>query len=419
MNKPLEPPAVWVSDVLINLADYHNGAAFSDRHWAKDGLPIIRIENINNEDSEPDRYQGPVLNKNYIDTGDLIFSWSATLKVVIWDRGPAVLNQHLYKVVPKEIIQRDLLFQILNFNMGRLASQSQGSTMKHVTRKELSKFKVVYPVGVHYQQKIARILKTIDRAIEKTEALIEKYQQVKAGLMYDLFTRGIGPDGQLRPPREQAPELYHETPIGWFPKEWDCNSFKWGLSAAPKNGYSPKEVDAWQGVCALGLGCLTKYGFRPWQIKNAPVSLLGHSALLQDGDFLISRANTPGLVGLCGLYRDVGYPAIYPDLMMRLRLNDRLNASFLEKYLLSPFVRQRVSAIAVGTSESMVKINSKNLKELMLIFPSIDEQARIVKGLEPVEKQISSLESQLSKLIKQKSGLMHDLLTGIVQVNSD
>ncbi len=64
------------------------------------------------------------------------------------------------------------------------------------------------------------ILSTIDTAIEQTEALIEKYQHIKAGLMHDLFTRGVLPNGQLRPPREQAPELYQETAIGWIPREW-------------------------------------------------------------------------------------------------------------------------------------------------------------------------------------------------------
>ena len=47
--------------------------------------------------------------------------------------------------------------------------------------------------------------------------------------MHDLFTRGIGPDGQLRPPREQAPELYQETPIGWIPKEWEYELWKVSL----------------------------------------------------------------------------------------------------------------------------------------------------------------------------------------------
>ena len=84
-------------------------------------------------------------------------------------------------------------------------------------------FKV--PADYGHQEKIARILQTIDQTIEKTEALIEKYQHIKAGLMHDLFTRGIGADGKLRPPHEQAPELYQQTPIGWIPKEWEQLKF--------------------------------------------------------------------------------------------------------------------------------------------------------------------------------------------------
>ena len=71
------------------------------------------------------------------------------------------------------------------------------------------------------QRRIAEILSTVDEAIEQTEALIAKYQQIKAGLMHDLFTRGVTPDGHLRPTRTQAPHLYKESPLGWIPKEWE------------------------------------------------------------------------------------------------------------------------------------------------------------------------------------------------------
>ena len=57
--------------------------------------------------------------------------------------------------------------------------------------------------------------------IEQTETLIAKYQQIKAGLMHDLFTRGVTPDGKLRPTRAEAPQLYQESPLGWIPKEWE------------------------------------------------------------------------------------------------------------------------------------------------------------------------------------------------------
>ncbi|MCB0155950.1 MAG: restriction endonuclease subunit S, partial [Anaerolineae bacterium] len=244
-------------------------------------------------------------------------------------------------------------------------------------------------------------------------------QQIKVGLMNDLFTRGIGPNDNLRPPREQAPELYQETPIGCIPKEWKFKPLEYGLSASPKNGFSPKELESWQDLYVLGLSCLTRNGFEPLQLKNAPKNALLSGAKLEDGDFLISRSNTQELVGLCGIYRDVGYDAIYPDLMMRLRFNHNLVDVFIEKYLLSKAARQRISAIAVGTSGSMVKINSTTLKALKVIYPKPDEQIAIVDRLRPIEKQIRCLEIQLSKLIKIRSGTMLDLLTGKVPVKAN
>jgi type I restriction enzyme, S subunit len=294
----------------------------------------------------------------------------------------------------------------------------QGSSVIHISANHLASIPLRLP-PIRQQQHIANIFQTIDRTITHTEALIEKYQQIKAGLMHDLFTRGIGADGKLRPPRDQAPEMYRESSIGWIPKEWGFEALNYGLSASPENGYSPKEVENWQDVYVLGLGCLTRNGFSPIQLKNAPINSLFSGAKLEDGDFLISRSNTQELVGLCGIYHDIGHNVIYPDLMIKLRFNQNLVSEFLEKYLLSKASRQRISAIAVGTSASMVKINATTLKALKVVYPSSDEQLKIVKNLKPIENQINCLKIQLDKLIKQKFGLMHDLLTGKVQVNSE
>jgi type I restriction enzyme S subunit len=72
------------------------------------------------------------------------------------------------------------------------------------------------------QRKIARILSTIDGQIEKTEAIIAKYQAIKQGMLQDLFTRGIDVrTGQLRPRYEDAPALYKESALGMIPREWE------------------------------------------------------------------------------------------------------------------------------------------------------------------------------------------------------
>lgn len=284
---------------------------------------------------------------------------------------------------------------------------------------ELAKCRITLP-PYEQQRKIATILTGIDIAIEKTEALIAKYQQIKAGLMHDLFTRGVLPNGQLRPPHSEALELYQETAIGWIPREWRIATLGECISGSPKNGYSPREVDTWEGIYVLGLGCLTREGFEAKQLKNAPrAAAIQSGALLRSGDFLISRANTPELVGLCGVYVDLGSPAIYPDLMMRLTLLDFIDSYFLEAQLLLPATRSRLTALAVGTSSSMAKLNAASIKQFQVFVPPLDEQRLALKKLKVIQQSIHSYRVGLSKLRSQKLGLMQDLLTGKVPVLVD
>ncbi|WP_052018768.1 restriction endonuclease subunit S [Erwinia mallotivora] len=122
----------------------------------------------------------------------------------------------------------------VELNVDYLHRRSQGSTFAAVSTDDLK----TVPVPIFEpkkQKKIAAILTVIDATIEKTEALIAKYQQLKAGLMHDLFTRGLLPNGQLRPPRSQAPEQYQETEIGWIPKAWVVSTLEELLAPLPNN----------------------------------------------------------------------------------------------------------------------------------------------------------------------------------------
>ena len=209
----------WQRPSLSDLAQYINGFAFKPSDWSKEGTKIIRIEQLNNPNGEYDFFDGYFPEINRISNEDLIFSWSATLKVVIWKHGEGVLNQHLFKVIPNTNVDKYLLYFLLDFNMEALGGGSHGSTMKHIKRRELTTFKVNIPPLLQ-QRKIARILTTADNLIESTEAAIAKYEAIKKGMMHDLFTCGVDAHGRLRPPYEQAPELYKQSELGWIPKEW-------------------------------------------------------------------------------------------------------------------------------------------------------------------------------------------------------
>lgn len=369
--------------------------------------------------------------RSQVFVGDILFTPSSETpedighSAVVTEELPNTLHSyHTVRLRPFSNKALDLRFSAWFANLHEVRKQfSQkcaGSTRYTLSIPAFESVICNIPSSLKVQKKIALHLDTVQIAIEKTEALIHKYQQIKAGLMHDLFSRGLTADGELRPPREQAPEMYQETPIGWIPKGWDWGPLLKYLNGNPKNGYSPREIDAWDGCYALGLGCLTFSGFKAMQLKYVPGGVAStRGALLGDGDFLISRANTPHLVGLCGIYGDVGASCIYPDLMMRIRPNELIYAQFLEQYLLSAEVRIRLTALAVGTSSSMVKLNSKSLLNFFISAPMIDEQRLIVQQFKKIATYLIRLENDVAKLKQKKYGLMHDLLTGKVPVKID
>ncbi|OQP75628.1 hypothetical protein IA54_010540 [Xanthomonas phaseoli pv. syngonii LMG 9055] len=267
------------------------------------------------------------------------------------------------------------------------------------------------------QEVIGSVLKVLDTAIHETEALIAKLKAVKQGLLHDLLTRGIDANGELRPPHSEAPHLYKSSPLGWIPCNWEAGPLQLWLSEKPKNGYSPKEAGEWTGCQMLGLGCLTSVGFEPSQLKNAPFADARlDSVMLSDGDLLMSRANTRQLVGLVGVYADIGTPCAYPDLMMRLKPTVGTSAQYLQFVLRSPMLRRQIQAHAVGTSESMVKISGRIVRDLVVAMPDGQEQARILDALSADSTNLDSELKVVSALRDLKFGLMDDLLTGRVRV---
>ncbi len=213
----------WETRKLTDLATFINGYAFKPDDWGKDGLPIIRIEQLKNPKAVTDYYAGKLPDKNIIDNGDLIFSWSASLFLNIWQHGKAALNQHLFKVVNHEGVDRHFLKSLIEFQLPELTNSSHGSTMQHITRKELDRFTVQLPVSEKEQIQIATILSTIDKAIEQIEIIIAKQQRIKTGLMQDLLTRGIDEHGNIR---SEATHQFKNSPLGRIPVGWGVSSLK-------------------------------------------------------------------------------------------------------------------------------------------------------------------------------------------------
>jgi len=358
-----------------------------------------------------------------VKVGDLVITKDGTIGKVAridWLPGDTSLNSHLFLVRPihPELCSARFAFYIFTSAAFRnfIESQKSGSTLAGLGESKFVRFEFPLPTLVE-QELVSSVLDTLDTAIRETEALIDKLKALKQGLLHDLLTRGIDPNGQLRPPQSEAPHLYKESPLGWIPRAWSWGTLGAWLAGKPKNGYSPKEAGGWTGIQMLGLGCLATEGFRPIQLKPAPAEDKGlGKALLSDGDLLISRANTRELVGLVGVYRDVGTPCTYPDLMMRLTPSPETSAEFLQLILQSNPVRRQIQAAASGTSESMVKISAPIVTGLKIAIPEIEEQKVILCRAKALDAQLQNELEGVKGLRALKSGLMDDLLTGRVRV---
>ncbi len=155
--------------------------------------------------------------------GDVLLSKDGTIGRVVHykeDLGVVLLSS-VAMLRPDSTLDPAFLAQVLrshifDVQLNRLQS---GSALKRLVLADIRKIEVPRP-DLDVQQRIVEILSTLDEAIDQTEAFMTKTRQIKAGLMHDLFTRGLTPNGQLRSTFEEAPQLYKESPLGWIPKEW-------------------------------------------------------------------------------------------------------------------------------------------------------------------------------------------------------
>ncbi|MDY1037779.1 restriction endonuclease subunit S [Lelliottia sp. CFBP8978] len=404
----------WSTYSLADIANYHNGYAFKPTDWAEEGTKIIRIEQLNNPDGSYDYFNGNYPSINAIKDGDLIFSWSATLKVVIWKHGPAVLNQHLFRVDEKTGFDKKFIYYVLDYNMDSISGGSHGSTMKHIRRGELSKFKIKIP-ELFIQNKIAHILSALDSSIEETEKLIKKYHKIRTGMMHDLFTRGVNSDGKLRPCRTQSPDLYKKTSIGWIPNEWSVIPFGNVVNVIdpnPSHRY-PNESEDGYPICSTEnfFGSDDFDYSKSKKVSEFVYQLQNNRCQFSSLDVIFARKGRLGLARRYGSDKKVFSHTV----VIMKPLNNKVDASWLLWLARSNWFLDGISH-EMNTNLGVPTLGVEFIKGINIPLCSMDEQAQINRLLDKIAEKIHAFEHELAKLERIKAGLLHDLLTGKVTV---
>ena len=150
-----EIPRGWRTSSVYDLATYINGAAYRafEPNEERRGLPIIKIAELKAGITAQTRFSAVEMPHKYrIDTGDILFSWSGnpdtSIDIFVWTHGPAWLNQHIFRVVPRRLHERAFVLKTLR-NLrpafAEIARNKQTTGLGHVTAEDLRRLLVVWP----------------------------------------------------------------------------------------------------------------------------------------------------------------------------------------------------------------------------------------------------------------------------------
>lgn len=349
--------------------------------------------------------------------GTLLMTSRATLGEIRIAEREACTNQGFKSLVPLPATHGPFLYYQMLQNKERYSALGIGSTFLEVNKRDTERFEVLVPPDRSTQQRIAEILSTVDEAIELTEALIAKTQQIKAGLMHDLFTRGVTVDGQLRPSRAEAPQAYKQSGLGWIPSGWEIKPLA-DLCGA----------DITYGIVQAG----------PHIDGGVPYVRTGDMA----GDRLIREdmlCTSPRIAAaytrsevrageiVCAIRATVGKVLPVPDELdganltqgtARISPKPSVDRAFLLWSLRANSTQSWLATQIKGTTFSEITLTDLRLLPVA-VPPSTDEQNAIAARMAACADQVFAGKEALKKLAQIKRGLMRDLLTGSVEVVRD
>ena len=172
---------------LGDIATYINGYAFKPEDRGDEGLPIIRIQDLTGNSYDLGFYDGEYPEKIEINDGDVLISWSASLGVYVWNRGKALLNQHIFKVAFDKLdIDKNYFVYAVRRKLDEMTSKTHGATMKHIVKKDFDATQIPYP-SLEEQAEIASNLDRVSRIIEVRKAELEKLDELIKARFVEMF----------------------------------------------------------------------------------------------------------------------------------------------------------------------------------------------------------------------------------------
>lgn len=373
-------------------------------YWNNGTIPFVKINDITNSNKYLYETKEKITEKGLknssawiVEPDSLLYSMYASYGEPIITKIPVATNQAIIALKPSNV-NLDFLYYSLMKLKHSLTKFIRESTQKNLNAGIVKNLEISVPPLVE-QHGIAEILTTVDECIRYTDLIIEKTEELKRGLMQQLFTKGIGHTN------------FKETSLGKMPDTWKINSIRDIGEVITGNTPSTKN-DEYYG---------NDYQFvSPFDITDNNYIYSTKKKLSKSG-FNITRKIPPySILVICiSSFDGIGRLTINWE---ECATNQQINAIIVKNaitdyvYYAIQFYRPYLKLLATRSGGLFAIVNKSNFEQFKIPTPPIKEQTKIAKILSSLDKKKELHRMYGKRLGKLKSGLMQILLSGKVRV---
>jgi type I restriction enzyme S subunit len=343
------------------------------------------------------------ISANVVPPGAVLVTSRASIGFVAINQMPVVTNQGFANLICKGDVHNIFVLYLIRFLRHELERLASGSTFREFSRRSLRKLTVPLP-PLGEQEKMASILSTVDDAIQNTDEIIAKTQQLKKGLIHQLLTKGIGHT------------KFKQTEIGKIPDQWDVvplkNVGEWYSGGTP----SKSKKEYWGGRIPW---------VSPKDMKRVTIDSSSKSITelgLETGSRLVPARSILVVVRGLILARDVPVAMNLVSVAFNQDIKALVCSSDFEpEYVLYALLnsKRRILGMTSMSAHGTKRLPFEELADYGIPHPQLDEQRKIASGLRSVEEKIAFETAMKSHHQALKRGLMQVLLTGKVRVKVD
>ena len=351
----------WKTVRLGDVATYINGYAFKPSDWGTTGLPIIRIQNLTGNDYETNFFNGEIHPKYTVKDGDVLISWSASLGVYEWNKGKALLNQHIFKVVfdKIEVDKKYFIFTVSHL-LNEMAKHTHGSTMRHITKPDFDNMPFPLP-SIKEQKKISELLEKCTSIIATNKQMLEKYDMLIKSRFIEMFGDPV------------------QNPMGWEVKKLGdiCTKISDGVHAKPEYTATGKPFIS---VVNINSGKLLfddcKY------VSEEAYEKMIKSTHPEKGDILYTKVGaTYGIPALVDTDRAF---CLYVSVALLKPKSEIVNSQFLTTSMAQPYIKNQADKRIKGIGVPDLHLNQ--IREFEVLVPPLELQNQFNSFVQQIDK---------------------------------